>query len=174
MKKSLSHTDIFLAVATIGVVALVLLTSCGAVTAVPSAPEATPTPEVFIPLDKAVPDQGITLEGVHLEISKATLDTSFPAGCAGEAPACTQAQNGYNLLSITFQPRDLPEGQMLAYKNLPAVRVIVEDNLVVPHSLYKYDNATQTLTLGFEVPEDATTLKLKWADLTEIPLNVTP
>ncbi len=149
MKKSLSHTGTFLAVATSGVVALVLLASCGAVTAVPSAPEATPTLEVFIPLDKAIPDQGITLEGVHLEIVNATLDTSFPAGCTGEAPACTQAQNGYSLLSVTFQPRDLPEGQMLAYKNLPAVSVIVEGGMAVPHSLYKYDNATHTLTLGF-------------------------
>ncbi len=174
MKKSLSHTGAFLAVAAIGVVALVLLTSCGAVTAIPSAPEPTPTPEVFIPLDKAIPDQGITLEGVHLEIVNATLDTSFPAGCAGEAPACTQAQNGYGLFSVTFQPRDLPEGQMLAYKNLPTVSIIVEGDMAIPHSLYKYDNATQTLALGFEVPEGATTLKLKWADLAEIPLNVTP
>jgi hypothetical protein len=26
----------------------------------------TTTPEVFIPLDKAIPDYGLTLEGVHL------------------------------------------------------------------------------------------------------------
>jgi hypothetical protein len=136
--------------------------------------EVTPTPEVFIPLDRAIPDDGIVLEGIHLHIANATLNRSFPAGCTGEAPACTQAQNGDKILSVTFQPRDLPEGQMLAYKNLPDVSVTVKGGETVLHSLFKYDNVTHILTLGFEVPENASAFGLKWADLTEIPLNVAP
>ncbi len=155
MEKSLKHVDIFFAVVVIGVVAIVLLASCGAKTVGSSAQE-------------------VTLEGVHLQIASATLASSFPAGCQGEAPACIQAQQGYRILSITFQPRDLPEGQMLAYKNLPAVNVIAKDGTAIPHTLYKYDNVAQTLTLGFMVPEEAIISELKWADLAKIPLKVTP
>jgi hypothetical protein len=134
--------------------------------------EVTPTPEVFIPLDEAIPDYGITLQDVHLNIISTTLDTSFPAGCTGTAPACTQAQNGKNFLAVTFKPRDLPAGQMLAYKNLPAVSVAMEGGLTAPYSLTKYENSTSLLTLGFEVPQSAKVFGLKWADLVEIPLNV--
>jgi hypothetical protein len=136
-------------------------------------PEVTPTPEVFIPLDEAIPEPVITLEGVHLEILNATLDRSFPAGCVGEAPACIHAQNGNDFLLVALKPRDLPEGQMLAYKNLPAISVAMEGGLSAPYSLHKYDNATHILTLGFEVPANATVFGLKWADLREIPLEVT-
>jgi hypothetical protein len=136
------------------------------------APEITPTPEIYIPLDEAMPEPAITLEGVHLEIVSATLNPSFPAGCVGEAPACTPAQNGNHFLSVEFKPRDLPDGQMLAYKSLPAVRVAMEGGLSAPYSLTKYDNMTHTLTLGFEVPESAAVFGLKWADLREIPLEV--
>jgi hypothetical protein len=137
-------------------------------------PEITPTPEIFIPLDEAIPQPDITLEGVHLEIVSATLNPAFPAGCSGEAPGCTQAQNGNHFLSVEFKPRDLPEGQMLAYKILPSVGVVMEGGISAPYSLHKYDNLTHTLTLGFEVPESATVFGLKWADLREIPLEVAP
>ena len=135
-------------------------------------PQATPTPEVFIPLDKAIPDFGITLESVHLDVSAAVLDKSFPAGCAGEPPACTPAQDGLNLLSVTFAPRDLPAGDMLAYKSLPPVSVAMEGGASASYSLYAYDNVTRALTLGFEVPDSASVFGLYWADLVEIPLNV--
>jgi hypothetical protein len=135
-------------------------------------PEITPTPEIFIPLDEAIPEPEITLEGVHLEILSATLDRSFPAGCTGEVPACNPAQKGMNFLAITLKPRDLPEGQMLAYKNLPAVSVVMEGGLSASYSLTKYDNMTHTLTLGFEVPDSAAVFGLKWADLREIPLEI--
>jgi hypothetical protein len=138
----------------------------------PPVNEVTPTPEVFIPLDKAIPDYGITLEGIHLDLAGAALDKSFPAGCAGEPPACTQSKNSFNLLSIRFAPRDLPEGQMLAYKGLPSVSVAMEGGASVPYTLSLYDNASRTLTLGFEVPETAAVFGLKWADLVEIPLDV--
>jgi hypothetical protein len=135
-------------------------------------PEITLTPEIFIPLDEAIPQPDITLEEVHLEISNAALDQAFPAGCTGEVPGCTRAQNGNQFLSVEFKPRDLPEGQMLAYKNLPAVSVVMEGGLSASYSLTKYDNLTHTLTLGFEVPESASIFGLKWADLREIPLEV--
>ena len=134
--------------------------------------ETTPTPEVFIPLDKAIPDYGMTLEGVHLDVTGVVLDKSFPTGCTGEPPACTPAQEGLNMLSVTFEPRDLPEGDMLAYKSLPAVSVVMEGGASVSYSLTKYDNASHTLTLGFEVPSDVAVFGLHWDDLVEIPLNV--
>jgi hypothetical protein len=135
-------------------------------------PQVTPTPEIFIPLDKAIPDYGITLEGVHLDVSGAVLDQSFPAGCTGEPPACTPAGEDLNMLSVTFEPRDLPEGNMLAYKNLPSVSVTMEGSTSVAYSLTKYDNAIHALTIGFEVPASASVFGLHWADLVEIPLNV--
>jgi hypothetical protein len=135
-------------------------------------PQVTPTPEVFIPLDKAIPDYGISLEGVHLDVTGATLDKFFPAGCTGEPPACTPAKDDLNMLSVTFEPRDLPESDMLAYKSLPPINVAMEGGASVSYSLAKYDNATHTLTLGFEVSESATVSGLHWADLVEIPLNV--
>lgn len=137
------------------------------------APEMTPTPEVFIPLDEAIPAEEIILEGVHLDITEATLDKSFPADCAGEIPACTPAQPGNRFLSVTFKPRDLPEGDMLAYKNLPAVSVVMEGGRSVAYSVWKYDNLAHTLSLGFEVPENVRVFGLKWADLREISLEVT-
>ena len=139
----------------------------------PPLPEVTPTPEVFIPLDRAIPDYGIMLEGVHLDVTAATLDQAFPAGCAGEPPACTPAQDGLNMLSVTFAPRDLPEGNMLAYKSLPHVSVVMEGGASASYSSTSYDNTTRTLVLGFEVPNSASVFGLHWADLVEIPLNVT-
>ena len=138
---------------------------------IPSTQENTPTPEVFISGGEAIPDNGLTLEGVHLEVVKATLSQSFPAGCMGQSPACAKAQDGYNFLSVNFEPRDLPSGQMLAYKNLPDVQVAME-GVFSPYSLRKYDNTTQLLTLGFEIPKSAATFGLKWGDLVEIPLRV--
>ena len=135
-------------------------------------PQVTPTPEVFISLDKAIPNFGITLEGIYLDVTSAVLDKSFPAGCTGEPPACTPAQEGLNMLSVMFEPRNLPEGHMLAYKNLPSVSVAMEGGLNVAYSLTKYDNATHALTIGFEVPASATVFGLHWADLAEIPLDV--
>jgi len=139
----------------------------------PPLSEITPTPEVFIPLDKAIPDYGIMLEGVHLDMAGVVLDKSFPAGCTGEPPACTPAEEDFNMLSITFAPRDLPEGDMLAYKSLPPVSVAMEGGGSASYSLSAYDNATRTLTLGFEVPDSASVFGLHWADLVEIPLDVT-
>jgi len=139
----------------------------------PPLAQVTPTPEVFIPLDKAIPDFGITLEGVHLDVTGAVLDKSFPAGCMGEPPACTPAQAGLNMLSVTFEARDLPAGDMLAYKSLPPVSVAMEGGASVSYSLFAYDNATRNLMLGFEVPESAAVFGLHWADLVEIPLDVT-
>jgi hypothetical protein len=138
----------------------------------PPLSQATPTPEVFIPLDKAIPDFGITLESVHLDLSSAVLAPSFPAGCSGEPPACRRAKDGFALLSVTFAPRDLPVGDMLAYKNLPAVSIALEDGTSVSYSVWRYDNESHALVIGFEVPAGAKAFGLHWADLAEIPLDV--
>jgi hypothetical protein len=137
----------------------------------PTAEAPTVTPEVFIPLDKAIPEYGIVLEGVHLQIAGAVLGGEFPVGCTGEAPACTKAKEGARILSVEFAPRDLPKGNMLAYKNLPDVRVAA-DGGSVPVSLTLYSNTDRHLTLGFEVPAEAKTFALGWADVDDIPLRV--
>jgi hypothetical protein len=155
------HRSLILAVASL----VLLLSACQ-----PAAP--TPTPEVFIPLTQAIPDYGITLEGVHLSITGATLSSAFPARCSGAAPACTRAKAGMKIVAVTLAPRDLPEGNMLAYKQLPDVRVAMEGGAQAPASLTQYDNASKQLTIGFEVPADARVFGLRWADLVEIPLRV--
>jgi hypothetical protein len=138
----------------------------------PPLPEGTPTPEVFIPRDKAIPDDGITLEGVSLDIAGAILDKSFPVGCTGDEPACFRAKDGFKILSVLFVSRDLPEGEMLAYKSLPPVSIVMEGGASVSYSLSTYDNASRTLTLGFEVPESAAVFGLQWDGLVEIRLNL--
>ncbi len=144
-----------------------LLSACQA-----AIPQPTPTPEVFIPLDKAIPDFGITLEGVHLSITDTTLSGEFPARCTGVAPACVPAKAGMKILAITLAPRDLPEGNMLSYKQLPNVHVAMEGGAEAPASLTRYSVADGQLTIGFEVPGEAKVFGLHWADLTEIPLRV--
>lgn len=135
-------------------------------------PDWTPTPEIFIPLEEAIPDYGLTLEGVHLDITAATLADSFPAGCSGEPPACTAAEVGNNILSVSFAPRDLPEGDMLAYKLLPDVWIAMEAGQRAACTLRRYDNGSHVVTVGCEVPVDGAPFGLHWADLLEIPLEV--
>ena len=149
---------------------IVLLAACQPAR-LPTAEAPTTTPEIYIPLDKAIPDYGIILEGVHLQIAGTTLSDQFPTGCTGRAPACTQAKAGTRILSVRFAPRNLPEGNMLAYKNLPAVSVGLEGGSRVPYSLSLYNNADHNLTIGFEVPAEAQTFGLQWGDLAELPLN---
>ena len=138
----------------------------------PPLPEATPTPEVFIPLDKAIHDFGIMLEGVHLDVTGTTLAKTFPIDCTGSEPVCYQAEGGFNILSVTLDPRDLPEGDVLAYKSLPPTSIAMEGRTSTNYSYYTYNNATRTLTLGFVVPESATVFGFLWDDLVEIPLNL--
>jgi hypothetical protein len=137
----------------------------------PAAEPPTPSPEVFIGINQAIPDFGITLQGVHLAIAGATLAGEFPAGCSAGS-SCVMAKPGFHMLTVTFAPRDLPQGDMLAYKQLPAVSVALEGGATIPQSARMYDNTSRQLSLGFEVPENAKTFGLRWADLTEIPLNV--
>ncbi len=155
MEKPAKYVDFLLAVAAVGVGLIVWLTSCGPEAGGPSTRE-------------------VTLGGVHLKITSAILDRSFPVGCAGEAPACVQAESGNEILSVAFQPQDLPQGQMLAYKSLPAVSVVPGGGPGVLYSLFRYDNVSHVLTLGFEVPEEATSFGLKWGDLAELPLEIAP
>jgi hypothetical protein len=139
----------------------------------PTTEAATPTPEIFIARTQAVPGGTILLEGVELEILDAVLSGSFPAGCSGDVPACTRATNGYSILSVTFAPRNLPEGQFLAYKDLPEVEIVMEGGALASPTLVAYDPAGGNMTLGSEVPADARVFGLRWAALAEIPLEVT-
>ena len=150
---------------------LVLILAACQPASLPTPEPPTVTPEVYIPLDKAIPDYGIVLEGVHLLITGTILSGEFPAGCTGAAPGCNQAKAGSQILSVTLAPRDLPEGSMLAYKNLPEVSVATDRSADVPVSLTRYDHASGNLTIGFEVPASTRTFALKWANLAGIPLT---
>ncbi len=122
-----------------------------------------------------VPDTAITLEGVHLALGEIRLAEAFPAGCQDVPPACTQAQAGYRILSVSLTPVDLPAGQMLAYKQIPAGTAVLSDTGdAAPNSFSRYDNATGTLTLGFEVPAPAKVFVLRWGTLAPIPLTLAP
>jgi len=138
----------------------------------PPLSQATPTPEIFIPLDQAIGDYGIILEGVSLDLDGAELDRSFPAGCTGGEPACFQAKEGVAILSVRLKPRNLPAGEMLAYKSLPPVSVAMEGGESVSYAYSTYENTSGLLTLGFEVPSSASVFGLHWDGLVEIPLNL--
>ena len=139
----------------------------------PTLEAATPTPEIFIARTQAIPGEPIVLDGVELQVTGTVLSQSFPPGCSGKAPACSEAPDGQNILSVRFTPRDLPEGQFLAYKDLPEVQVVMEGGLHAASTLMTYDALAGNLTLGFEVPGDARVFGLKWAELAEIPLEIT-
>jgi hypothetical protein len=113
----------------------------------------------------------IVLEGVDLNIIGTTFSQSFPANCTGGAPVCTKAKDGYTFLSVTLEPQNLPEGDMLAYKMLLKISLTIDGKGTASPTVQTYENASDRLTLGFEVPETANTFSLKWADLEEIPLS---
>ena len=120
-------------------------------------------------------DTAVTLEGVHLNLGEIRLADAFPAVCQDLPPACTQARPGYRILSVSLTPVDLPAGQMLAYKQIPAGTAVVDDTGgVAPNGFSRYDNATGTLTLGFEVPATAKIFVLRWGTLAFVPLTLTP
>ena len=122
-----------------------------------------------------VSDTAITLDGVHLDLGDSRLAEAFPAGCQDLPPVCTQAQAGYRILSVSLTPVDLPAGQMLAYKQIPAGTAVLDDTGgAAPNGFSRYDNATGTLTLGFEVPATAKVFVPRWGTLALMPLTLTP
>ncbi len=134
--------------------------------------EITPTPEAFIPLKRAIPYY--TLSDAKIVLDESLLTTAFPAGCSGQPPACTAAKEGYQYVSVSFKPLDLPEGQMLPYKSVPtSVAVKDETGNIYPFSLRLYDNTLRVLRLGFEVPAAASSFTLQWPGEEDTLLNVT-
>jgi hypothetical protein len=114
----------------------------------------------------------VMLSGVHLQVESAVLAEQFPAGCTAEAPACSTAQAGSRYLIVTFQPTDLPEGDMLDYKRLPGDLAVVDAaGTQVRLALQRYDPQARTLVLGFEVPGNAAGFRLVW-DGAEILLAI--
>ncbi len=70
---------------------------------------------------------------------------------------------------------DLPAGQMLAYKEIPAGTAVLDDTGgTAPNAFSRYDNTSGNLTLGFEVPAAAKIFVLRWGTLAAIPLTLTP
>jgi hypothetical protein len=114
----------------------------------------------------------IVLEGVDLNIIGTGFNPSFPANCTGGAPVCYKAKDGYTFFSITLEPQNLPEGDMLAYKMLPKISLTIDGHETALPTVQTYENATDRLTLGFEVPEIANSFALQWADLYAIPLGL--
>jgi len=113
----------------------------------------------------------VTLLNYHLQVSASGLAETFPPGCTGQPPACNRASQGKNLLRIEFNPVDLPQGDMLPYKDLPQ-GVAVRDNTGTGAGVsYKtYNVTTRTLTLAFEVSKTASSFSLIWPGTNPIPL----
>jgi hypothetical protein len=110
---------------------------------------------------------------ILLIVSGSALDDNFPAGCTGQPPTCSPAKSGYRFFTVEFTPVNLPAGQTLPYKSIPAV-VSIKDNsgTMNPKSLYIYDNNTRVLKLGFEVPVSAKTFTLMWPGNADLLLNL--
>ena len=152
-------------------------------------PTITPTPLEGLPtprpttttspaeLDTPAAGQGsqgvVAIENIHLDIVKVLLDHSFPAGCTDKPPACTTAQGGYQILSVFLVPIDLPESQMLLYKNtLGEVTVEINTGEIIPLTVQMYNNATRNLTIGFEVPDGAAGFILHWPGSDAVALTI--
>ncbi|MCL4561835.1 MAG: hypothetical protein M1281_14660, partial [Chloroflexi bacterium] len=154
--------------------AVLLLAACQP-PATPQAPGSLPTIPPTLAASTPQPSvaAGITLQGVRLEIVQAVLDGSFPVGCQGLAPGCTQAGEGRRYLAVTLNPIDLPTGDMLAYKEVPAEVGVKDDTGVfTSQTLRQYDPASHQLTLGFDVPAAASVFRLQWpgsADAAVLP-----
>ncbi len=105
----------------------------------------------------------VMLNNTHLQVSASGLATTFPPGCKGQEPECFQAKEGKTLLGIRLIPSDLPQGDMLDYKNLPKEIAVREDTGMEAGISYRiYDVTTRILTLAFEVSGSATTFTLLW------------
>jgi hypothetical protein len=137
----------------------------------PASEEITPTPEIYIPLKQAVPY--LELDHVKIIVGDAVMSDTFPAGCSGQPPACTTVKDGYHIVSVSFKPLDLPEGEMVPYKNVPDTAGIKDETgSVYPYTLRAYDASSRILTLGFEVPATASSFSLQWPGSNDTQLNV--
>ncbi len=114
----------------------------------------------------------VLLKNIHLQVSASGLATTFPPGCTGQEPECFRAKPGMTLLGIEFVPSDLPQGDMLAYKELPAEIAVRDDSGAAAGVSYKIYNATtRILTLAFEVSKTATSFNLLWPGTSPIPIQ---
>ncbi len=114
----------------------------------------------------------VMLNNVHLEVSASGLAATFPSGCSGQEPECFRAKPGMKLLGIEFVPSDLPQGDMLAYKDLPAEIAVRDDSGAEAGVSYKiYNVTTRILTLAFEVSQSAQGFTLLWPGSNPIPLK---
>ncbi len=155
---------------TVGMVILaMLLNGCqSALTPAPNA-EITPTGQTTPPAYDLV---NVMLKNIHLQVSASGLARTFPPGCTGQPPACNFVGLDKNLLIIELNPTDLPQGDMLPYKELPQ-GVGVQDNrgAISVVSYKSYDLTTRTLTLAFEVSKAAASYSLLWPGMDLIPLQ---
>jgi hypothetical protein len=148
------------------VVFVLASSACGVQSSTPLAPTEQPSSTPTSP-------GSVVLNGARLHVTTAQLDRSFPPGCTGTPPACIPAQDGHQFLAILFVPVDLPEGQVVAYKQIPS-EVVVESSAgeTSGPAERKYDAATRNLLLGFQVPAAATGYTLHWPGSEAIALNV--
>jgi hypothetical protein len=119
---------------------------------------ATETPKGAVTAQK----QTVKWGSYKLEITSVVVDKNFPAGCTGKPPTCTTAKTGKEIVSITFVPTKLAEGKELPYKKLPVVKITNDKKKAYSTTLHTYDVETNTLTLGFVVPEGSKSYKLTW------------
>jgi hypothetical protein len=131
-------------------------------TAATDTPETAPTPK----------PQTVKWGSYKLVVDNVVVDTTFPAGCTGEPPACTTAKPGKEIVSVTFVPTNLTEGKMLPYKKLPAVKVTNDKGKSYSKTLYTYNAENNNLTLGFVVPDTSKSFKLVWPGNSKIKLKL--
>lgn len=165
----MKHIDLFPIFTAVMVILALLLNSCkSAFTQTPkaeSSPASQSTPQTYDLVN-------VMLKNIHLQVSASGLARTFPSGCTGQPPACNLAGLDKNLLIIEFNPTDLPQGDMLPYKELPQGVGVRDNTGAVSLLAYKsYNLTTRTLTLAFEVAKTADFLSLIWPGMDDIPLQ---
>ncbi len=165
----MKRIDLFPIFTALMVILMLLLNSCqSAFTQTPKAetpPAALSTPQTYELVN-------VMLKNIHLQVSASGLARSFPAGCTGQPPACNLAGLDKNLLIVEFNPTDLPQGDMLPYKEIPQGVGVRDNTGAISVVAYKsYNLTTRTLTLAFEVAKTADSLSLIWPGMDDIPLH---
>jgi hypothetical protein len=124
---------------------------------------------------KPTPTNGqVTLNEIRLQVSRVITATSFPPGCSANQAGCLPAKAGSKYLVVTFDPQNLPAGDMVPYKQLPKdILVKVNTGETVPQTHHSYQVDTRQLSLGFEVPAGATGYLLDWPGSDSLVLNLT-
>ncbi len=164
----MKHIDFFL-ILLVALVIVLPLNGCQVNEGQPLQEVHTPSGQSTLPTVNQV---NVLLGNVHLQVSASGLAATFPPACTGQDPECFHAKEGMTFLAIELNPSDLPQGDMLDYKNLPAEIAVRDDTAAAAGVSYRiYKVTTRTLTLAFEVSRSAKNFSLLWPGSNPIPLQ---